>query len=517
LNIINNEAKRFVNLSLDWISRHRFSILVTFLFIRFLSFASNGFWSGDFWEHSAVVKELIERPLLPQHPLFLLDTPNAFMSPYALLVATFARLLSLSAIDALSIFSLVNFLLLAYGAKRFCSVISPKYAESTAFYFILLTLMLWGNNPWPYSGFFHIEIIETVLPYPSTFSIALSLIGLSLFLKPINTYKVLSNSILCLIIWTVLLSHPLTFIFLSSGLFFLSFSSDSFPFKKLFTLGCLILIACVTALFWPYFSLYDLLVGGSKVYHTSNLVMYLNVWERVWPNLFLIPFFLLVLRTRLTVIISLWFIALCLIYAYGTLSSNYSYGRIISYCILLAHVIAAYGLTRFEFGLQKTHINIIKTYHLLLISTLLALSLTWLPSTVTRLLTIGNQISKNKNFVNQISYKNLVFIKNFINPDQLVLADIETSWMVPTFGGRVIAALHPQAFVPDTFDRQRDINMFFSTETNKEQRIEMINKYRPQFLLLDLSKPTASQIERDLSQFIEPINTNDRYRLFRLL
>ena len=516
MNIINNEATRFVNLSLDWISRHRYSILVAFLFIRFLSFASNGFWSGDFWEHSAVVKALIERPFHPQHPLFLLDTPNAFMSPYALLVATFARVLSLSAINALSIFSLANFLLLAYGAKRFCSVISPNYAESTAFYFILLTLMLWGNNPWPYSGFFHIEIIETVLPYPSTFSIALSLIGLSLFLKPINTDKLLSNSILCLIIWTVLLSHPLTFIFLSSGLFFLSFSYNSFPFKKLFTLGCLILIACVTALFWPYFSLYDLIVGGSKVYHTSNLVMYLNVWDRVWPNIILLPCLFLALRTRLTVMIVLWFIALCLIYIYGKLSSNYSYGRIISYCILLLHVIAANGLTRFEFGLQKTYINTIKIYHLLLIYALLALSLNWLPSTVTRLLTIGNQISKNKSFVNQISYKNLVFIKNFINPDQLVLADIETSWLVPTFGGKVIAALHPQAFVPDTFDRQRDLNMFFSTDTNKEQRIEMIHKYRPQFLLLDLSKPTTSQIERDLHQFIEPINSNDQYLLLRL-
>ena len=129
---------KIFNQSIDLISKYRYSILVIFLFIRFAAFASNGFWSGDFWEHSAAIKELMERPLHPQHPLFLSDASHPFMSPYSLLVATFARMLSLNSIEALTIFSLLNFLLLAYGFKRFASIITPSTSTTTAFYFLLL-------------------------------------------------------------------------------------------------------------------------------------------------------------------------------------------------------------------------------------------------------------------------------------------------------------------------------------------------------------------------------------------
>lgn len=508
---------RHINTSLEWLSRNRYSILVAFLFIRFIAFASNGFWSGDFWEHSAVVKEFILRPSQPHHPLFLLSAPNAFMSPYALLVAIFARFLSLSSIEALSIFSLVNFLLLAYGIKRFCTVIWPNTAENTSFYFLLLTLLLWGNNPWPYSGFLHIEIIETVLPYPSTFCIALSLIGLSLFVEKFDSSKLLSNVILFLIVFFVLLSHPLTFIFLASGLFFLTFLTKSIQLIKLIYFIALISVAGITSFLWPYFSLYDLLVSGSKVYHHSNSIMYQDVWNRIWPNILLLPFLWLALRSRQAIIIVVWFLSLCILYVYGILSSNYSYGRIISYCIVLFHILAAGGISQLELNLEKTCSMACKLYRILLIVTLLSLSLYWVPYVATRLLTIANQIIKNNSFINQVSYKNLVFIKNFVTSDQLVLADLDTSWMIPTFGGKVIAALHPQAFIVDIFDRQNDVDSFFSVDANKESRLKVINKYRPQFLLLDLTKPVSKIIENELSEFLVQINSNDQYRLFEVL
>ncbi len=513
--MIINDVTRFISLFLSWISQYRYSVLVLILFLKFFTFATNGFWSGDFWEHSAAVKEFIERSSHPQHPLFLLDAPSAFMSPYAFLVAALARTLSLNAIDALSIFSLFNFLLFAFGLKRFCSVVSPVRGEVTAFYTLLFTLFLWGNSPWPYSGFLHFEIIETVLPYPSSFSIALSLIGLSLFLKPFTRFITINNLLLFIIVWFVLLSHPLTFIFLLSGLFFLSFSSDLFPFKKLLSISLVIFLAGITALFWPYFSLYDLLVGGSKVYHTSNLVMYLNVWDRIWPNFILLPILFWASRFRILFITFLWLISLCILYVYGTVSSNYSYGRIISYCILIFHIIAACGLSYFESIIIRTHSLIYKSYHVLLISILFILSMSWLPFATTRLLTLVNQIYKNTFFVNQNTYKNLVFLNRYISSDQLVLSDINTSWLVPSFGGKVIAALHPQAFVDDFFDRQTDINIFFDSHSTIEQRINIIRKYKPHFLLLDLQNEVSSIIENDFKHLIELLDSNERFRLFK--
>ncbi len=512
-----NDVIRFINLFFYLISQYRYSVLVLILFLKFFAFASNGFWSGDFWEHSAAIKEFIERSSHPQHPLFLLEAPSAFMSPYAFLVAALARALSLSSIDALSIFSLFNFLLFAFGLKRFCSVVSPAKGEVTAFYSLLLTLFLWGNNPWPYSGFFHFEIIETTLPYPSSFSIALSLIGLSLILKPFTSFIIINYLLLFIIVWFVLLSHPLTFIFLTSGLFFLSFSFDLYTFKKLLVISLVIFFAVITTFFWPYFSLYDLLIGGSKVYHTSNLVMYLNVLDRIWPNIILLPILFWAFRFRLLFIIFLWFLSLCILYIYGIVSSNYSYGRIISYCILLLHITSACVIAHLECIISKSYSGFIRTYQMLLIVTLFFLSLSWLPSSTTRLLTLAHQFSKNNIFDNQHTYKHLVFIQRFVKSDQLVLSDMNTSWKVPTFGGKVIASLHPQAFILDTFERQQDIDIFFNAQTNKDQRLKLISKYKPHFLLLDLHNASTNFIENDLSQLIELIDSNEQYRLYRLL
>jgi len=202
------------------------------------------------------------------------------MSPYSLIVALFSNISGLSSVDALAIFGLINFLLFTFGLKLFCSVISQTSSGKIAFYTLLFTLFLWGENPWPYSGFFHVKVIGFVLPYPSTFSMALSLIGLYLFstlsftvlLKPAFIYKIIAVWFITLV---VLLSHALTFIFLASGLFFICFQNNKTYLRKLGILFFLVLTVISVALCWPYYPVRELLLGSSGVYHLSNAVMYL--------------------------------------------------------------------------------------------------------------------------------------------------------------------------------------------------------------------------------------------------
>lgn len=512
----NHLAIQLFKLSYDWIVRHRYYILIVFLFFRFVAFASNGFWSGDFWEHSASIRELMERPSHPQHPILLLEMAHPFFSPYSYCAAIVARLLSISAVDILTLLGLTNFLLLAFGLKRFCSVISPIPSQITAFYSLIFTLLLWGSNPWPYSGFFHFEIIESVLPYPSTFCAALSLIGLSIFLQPLKINWIFNFLILIIIICFVLLSHPLTFIFLASGLFFLSFYNLDSLFSKPFFAFVLIILSCIFCLFWPYFSLQKLLFGGSDIYHLSNAVMYLKILNRIWPNFLLFPALYLAFKSGLTKSILFWFITLCLIYAWGFITSNFSYGRIISFCILLLHITAAIGLAQFESNIEKSNRLFCNIYRTLLIIILLTLTLISITPIANRLITITHQVIKHQVINNQVTYKNIVFIKNYVHSDQLVLSDTQTSWIIPTFGGKVIAALHPQAFVSDSTNRQHDIDLFFNLKTTKDQRIEILNKYHPKFLLLDLNHPSSALIEKNLSEFINPLAGNTQYRLFSI-
>jgi len=56
----------------------RFYILALAILFLMIGHTINGQWVGDFWEHSAVVRELITHPLSPKHPQLSVDAPHAF-------------------------------------------------------------------------------------------------------------------------------------------------------------------------------------------------------------------------------------------------------------------------------------------------------------------------------------------------------------------------------------------------------------------------------------------------------
>ena len=156
--------------------------------------------------------------LHPKHPQLLLDVPHAFYSPYAVIVALLVRTLHLDAVTALSIMGLFNLGLLFLGLRLFVFSIVPKHRSATAFYALLLSLFCWGSRPWFWSGFFHIGVLGYVLPYPSTFAAALALIALGVNFLRIETKRQIWLVPIFLMVVTVLISHPATFLFLAVGL-----------------------------------------------------------------------------------------------------------------------------------------------------------------------------------------------------------------------------------------------------------------------------------------------------------
>ena len=97
----------------------RYIILSVLLLVVMSGQAIYGDWIYDFWEHSAVVKELSVNPLHPNHPLFLVDKPHAFASPYLEVVALLSRVTSLNPINSLAVSGIVNLLLFLVGFAVF--------------------------------------------------------------------------------------------------------------------------------------------------------------------------------------------------------------------------------------------------------------------------------------------------------------------------------------------------------------------------------------------------------------
>lgn len=500
-----------------FISANRFSLLVLLIFYKITIETTNGIWYGDFWEHSAVVQALIENTAAPSHPFFSLQAPHAFISPYHWITAIFAKYFNFSAIESLGLFGVLNFCLFTLGLKVFIEGFESKVLQLTCFYSFLFILFLWGNNPWGFSGFFYFELLADVLPYPSTFATALSLIGLGLGFKLDNTLSIIKQLSLILISTLVLLSHPLTFIFLTTGLICQAVTSKQI-FLSIAHRLIIFAIATGIAFLWPFYSIFALLTGAGDVYHSSNRSMYMDVLIKIWPIIVLLPLLWPVFKRQETRPVFLHLLVLVAVYFFGWFTGKYSYGRDITFIVILIQILLASQFAHFETLLSQFYPRTTLTYGMFLGLILLCLASTWLYPTMTRSLTVLNSFISGRSVSNQHMYKNLTFLSKHLIKGSVVLSDLDTSWLVPSFGGKVVGALHVQAFVSDDEQRRVDLLDFFSDDASSTKRQSIIQKYKPDYLLIDkFVFKDWKEILNSLDSFSKTskVYENDQYILFR--
>lgn len=464
--------------------RKRYLLLCTFCFLMMLSQTMNGRWIGDFWEHSAVVRELSTHPWNPQHPLLLLNAPHAFYSPYALMAALTSRFTGAGPVTILSIFGLINLTAFFIGFWMFISVLIPKHRNAAAFYGLLLVMTFWWGRPWPFSGFFHIGCLGDVLPYPSTFAAALTLIAFGIYGQKIGEKWRVDLVWVSVMASIVLLSHPITYIFFIAGIISLS------VFRELSLVRALAAIAVVAgssfliSIFWPYFPMMKLVMGESGAFHESNVAMYSRVISRIWPALIGLP--LLMMRSwsksehgwrQQTFLVCI----LSAVYGYGIVSEKYSYGRIISYLVIILQVSIAMELSLLESKLDKRNALKLRSLSMTagVVMTCVLFSFIPLKNTMQRALRRSIPVSERYDFLGR-----------FTGQYDVVLSDLETSWYVPTFGGKVVAALHPLAFVSDQADRRKDLYRFFASDALPGDMMQIIQKYNGKYILI--RKPKIS-------------------------
>jgi hypothetical protein len=506
------------------LSTHRYQILVCFLFYKFIFAATTTVHYGDFWEHSAAIQALLGNLSEPTHPFFALTASHAFISPYSVFLAGLASLTHTTAINALTAFGLVNFCLLAFSVKTFYSSLVKCdrliSARDCAFYALLLILFLWGSNTWGYSGFLNFNLIADVLPYPSTFALALSLLGLSLGFNRSARFSFFSLAFIYVLFWCVLLTHPLTAIFFATGLICQLWSTAAeLRQRKVLADVFFGSLAIFAATRWPYFSLVALIAGAGDVYHPENQSMYVDVLSKIWPTLVALPFAAWALKNRAGQAILLMIVMLACIYIYGGLTEKYSFGRVISIIIILMQLLIAVGIVRLEQVAIYSKPVLATVIPLALFVTLVYFSAPWLLATSTRALTTVNSIRLGRPMSTQHAYKDLLFLQQHVGDNSVVLSDLETSWIIPSIRGKVIGALHPQAFVADQKQRFDDVNLFFNGNTSSSQRLLITEKYRAEYVLLN--KQTTANFTELQQMFIASrlatvIFESDRYLLLKL-
>jgi hypothetical protein len=136
-------------------------------------------WSSDFWEHAAAVRELARRPFAPQHPLLPVDLPHHSFSLYTWVLALLVRFVGVAPITALQLAALLNLVLLLVAFPRFVGAMTGS--RRAAPFALVIVLLAWGPAAWRYSGFLNINSIGFVLPFPSMFAVALTLLAVGTF------------------------------------------------------------------------------------------------------------------------------------------------------------------------------------------------------------------------------------------------------------------------------------------------------------------------------------------------
>jgi hypothetical protein len=506
----------------ELILRHRLLLLSVLILARYtIEATSGGRWAGDFWEHSAVVHEFMARPFSPLHPQLSVQISHAFLNPYGFSVAMLALATKSDAINTLAAFGVLNFTILVIGLRQFIATVDQPRAEGITFYTLLLAMFLWGKEAWQFSGFYNIEILNDVLPYPSTLALGLSLCALAVFYKNLAHYTTAPSflaikryTLVSLIAAIVLLIHPLTALFLWIGLGCQLLAYQPTKLYAWLTLGLTVIFSIGLAACWPHFSILQLMFSAGAAYHLSNASMYLEIIQGTWPILLTIPLIIWRGTQRPNRAIALTMLALLALYVWGYYSRQYSFGRSIAFLLLLSNILVAQCLIETERWPRPQVVSLIKA------STAAALCLAagvWLYQSTNRILTIANSLYLGRPIASQISYRDLIFLKDYVQHDDVVLADIDSSWKLPSLAGKAVATQHPLAFVPDWFIRKEEVIEFFSAKTTPQTRLAILKKYQPQYLLIRKSAAIPWQdIVAEFAEGKQPVVCNSNFILLRL-
>ena len=479
---ISHNLRDRTELVINYLINHRLYLLFLIILFKITIHATNGIWVDDFWEHAADVRAFMKNPFNPGHPQFITTDPHVFLNPYTFIVALFSLSVGTDQIIGLALFSIINYCLFFGGLYLFISTIDNKNKKDICFFTFLLILFLHGENPWQFSGFFNYQILLSVMPLPSTFVAGLAFI--SFYLNDLRLKNSLHYLFIPLLVISCIsiLSHPLTAIFLFTGL--LAQSLVEGRLSSLISFVILFFLTIIISSLWPFFSIVHLMFAGGNTYHALNVKLYYEILEKIWPSLIFIPFIFSIFLDKKYRILLFILVILTSIYVFGYLFHKYAFGRTISFIMIIINIAISVLIIKYETKLKYFNRNIYFLFQLSFLILLVILNASWFKDSTQRALSIANSIRIGRPVFNEISFSNYSFLKHHIGQNDLIIADLNSSWIIPAFSGKVIATMLPAALVKDVETRTNDMVTFFNSHTSAEIRCNIILKYKPKFLFL---------------------------------
>jgi hypothetical protein len=456
------------------IYRYSFILFASLLVIFETIQISKGQWFGDFWEHSAVVKELSRHLAHPNNPIIKTHIAHAFFSPYSICVAIFSIITKLNSIQSLECFAFFNLVFFLIAFYLFCLAIFKENHNITATLGLVFILFFWGREPFAWSGFYDILMLHNDLPYPSTFAISLAFLILSMIAKDQVQKHYYKTLIIIILSAIVFITHPTTAIFLFVGIIALNFTFNNYSLKQCIIKSAIIIVpSLILCLLWPYYHIIDLLFGNNIDFHSDSKVLYSGVLRINWPLLLILPGILLIKRDKVIIFFLTAMSLMALIFLGGYVFKIYGVSRLISTIMMFGQILMGYMVAL----LIKESRLYGKVY-------LTILSVSFVTSLYLNRPALYKTLNPFENW--SIDYYNKYnFLRNVVGPDDIILSDPKSNWIIPTYNGKVISSIHPIYWINDINQRRMDIKSFFINANSDSTRKTIIQKYQPNYLLID--------------------------------
>lgn len=450
--------------------------------------------SADYWEHSATLRALLDDPWHPKNPHLVSPASSPRFVPPFLLAALFARALGLDALGAMGVLSCLNLVLLLSGIFLF---FRSYFGDARASLYGLIVMFASWYDGWHFSNVYQLKVLFSVVSYPSTAALGLSLLGFTLTLRALRQAPSMGWLVATALCWAVvIITHPLTAMLGLSGAVLLALTVPRVSWKARTRVGAAIFAGGMLAFFWPYFSVSGVLRGGGQE-EASAIVRELVNQSDFEPKVRLhqfyreqgllhalglallgLPICLFLMASRRHWFISLGALAMLLpfvINAYRPLPLGHRFILLAVFFLQTAVVWLLLKLSRGSPGAWRIFTVGFRGWVSGALVGGLLLSISWWNIEAARgrlaysARRMGNAESSNVRYARRVG--------QIAGSAGVVLADPLSAWPVPTFGPKVLLLLHGNPLLNDEPERKVAVARFLRSSTTDQARLEIVEQW----------------------------------------
>jgi uncharacterized membrane protein len=237
--------------------------------------------------------------------------------------------------------------------------------------------------------------------------------------------------------------------------------------------------------------------------------MYSEPLLRTFPALLGVPPMIANARRTRRWSVPAWVTMLLALYAFGFVTASYNYGRVIFFVVFLLQLEVARFVAQLEARAEATGAGLSgRLVAGTAVVACLVLSEQSLVSTAWDTLRGPRAVA---------GYE---FLTRDVGQYDVMMADLRTGWIAASFGGKLVSAQHPLAFVSEAEQRVRrsDVRAFFSAATSRAEREELLRKYGVSYVFAPRGGATDTTLVSDdaLRSLGDLAHADDRFLLVRV-